>query len=366
MVPDDFVHLNYPYTFKPPEHRVQDLEHRGDFHAYDALLNHAVFNSEKMSEFMKPEPFALTTLREPVQRLRSSMQFYATDGVVAPEYLEAVTKSDWDFLNRHALKCEGQTGTCANGQTFDLGWYESPEYKEAVQKLELLATQNANEQHPHLCSTPQFQSWMDRLRRELHFVAILEHFDESLVLLGRAYGLALHELIYIPKKVVFKAEGLKDTLGSEVTTQPWMREQGKTAKAEPVTAELALPKGTLKERAEQDNLCDKKLHTFYNESLWHRWHETNVETNAFLGPRRTPAQDLANLRRMNKEIYDYCADESNAEKELCKILFMDSWDFTKWYALSMDCSTSDGCEFLSPMADASSMLCDVIDCSFHT
>jgi hypothetical protein len=365
MVPDDFVHFNYPWTFKPPENGVKDKEHRADLHSYDALLNHAVFNNEKMSKFMKPEPFVVTTLRNPVDRLRSSMQFYASENPATSDYHGAISKSDWAFLNSWAMKCEGQTGVCANGQTFDLGWFESPEHEEALQKLELLDTQSTNVVHA-LCRTPQFQSWMDRLSHELSFVAILEHFDESLVLLGRAYGLALHELIYIPKKVVFKERGLKDTLGEEVTSHPWMKEEGKSVRATPVNAELALPEGEMKTRAEENNLCDKKLHAFYNESLWHRWHETNLETNAFLGPRRTPTQDLANLRRMNKEIYDYCGDETNSDKELCKILFMDSWDFTKWYALSMDCSSSDGCEPLSPLADASSMLCDVIDCTFHT
>lgn len=270
-------------------------------------------------------------------------------------------KSDWDFLNSHALACEGKTGqSCANGQSFDLGWFNSQEHERAAQKLEKLDTQGTGGEH--LCSTPEFESWMGRLSFELQFVAILEHFDESLVLLGRAYGLGLHELVYVPKKVVFKERGVKESLGKEISEQPWNR--GTDVATAPVTAELELPAGEMKQRAEEDNLCDEKLHAFYNESLWHRWHETNLET-AFLGPRRTVVQDLANLRRMNKEIYDYCAEEINTEKELCKILLMDSWDFTKWYALSMDCSSSSDCQPISPMADASSMVCDVIDCSFH-
>jgi hypothetical protein len=359
MIPDDYVHLNYPQEFEPPKRGQKDLAHRSDLHSYDALLNHAVFDSERFSEFMKSDPYTVTTLRNPVSRLRSGMQFYQNEHM-DPAFFEAVTSSDWGFLNRDALHCQGASGNaCANGQAFDLGWFSSPEHEQAAQKLERTDAQSAPE---HFCNTLEFQSWMDRISRELQFVAILEHFDESLVLLGQAYGLALPELLYIPKKVVFRDRDIKQSLGKPQLAQPW---RGSDSPVIHVATDLKLPAGEMKQRAEEINLCDEKLHAFYNESLWQRWHEASSETNAFLRPRHTPAQDLANFRRMNKEIYDYCAEETNEEKELCKILLMDSWDFTKWYAITMDCNGPSGCEIETPMADANSMICDVIDCTYH-
>jgi hypothetical protein len=337
---EERVDFSYPEPF-----RKNPAVTEAKAHSYDAILSHAVFDSDTMKRALRGDVFVLTSLRAPVPRLRSAFQYYNHDkfGEKPPS---------WSDLNTESVDCEGKNGmTCVNGQAFDLGWYASPEHEIAV-------THHPDD-HGARCDSEQFDTWMARMESQLSAVVIVEHFEESLVLFGRDFGLALHELVFIPKKMVFNGPGL-----GEVVLKPWKKSR---EVKEPLPAlvgqDLELPKGSIAESITRENRCDEKLYAQYNKTLWHRWHLADEDAKSFLGPRRTLQQELTNLRRMNQEILDFCKEQETLENKLCNVLLMDSLHFTQYYMHFMDCRENPKCT--ENYHDANAMLCEAIDCSFH-
>merc|ERR1719299_213627 len=105
------------------------------------------------------------------------------------------------------------------------------------------------------------------MQAELDFVAITEYFDESLVLLGRIYGLSIPDLLYIPKKVSYitatEHAQLTPTLALPETPTDHM--------------ELPLPRGDASELVQETNKCDHLLYKRFNDTFWEQWAQEDAE-----------------------------------------------------------------------------------------
>jgi galactosylceramide sulfotransferase/galactose-3-O-sulfotransferase 3 len=347
LIPKDYINLDYPENVPLAEGASE--------HKYDAILNHAVFLRENLASYVKENPFVISIVRDPVSRIRSAWTYYRAnmlkDGKGFPFETE-YRAADWTKMAQAFRQCEGYSGcTCANGQAFDLGWYRSPEFKNAQRKTALL--QKADRRHQwSLCNTASFQSWLDRMQTELDFVAITEYFDESLVLLGRIYGLSLNQLVYIPKKVSYVAktsdnEQLTPTLALPETPDDHMS--------------LPLPRGSALPFVQETNKCDSLLYSRFNESFWEHWAREDADGQSHGRP--SLAHDVRTLRRMNADLAEACASEGTQDSQVCNVLKLDSKMFTQWYAQAMNCTAEEQCFKTTKTADMNVELCKIIDCS---
>jgi galactosylceramide sulfotransferase/galactose-3-O-sulfotransferase 3 len=347
LIPDDYINLQYPENVPFAKGTSE--------HRYDAILNHAVFGRDRLGSYVKKNPFVASIVRDPVSRIRSAWTYYRSEmlakGKQFPFEME-YRNADWTRMATAFRQCEGLNGcTCANGQAFDLGWFRSPEYKSAKKRVAFLQGNDQNKQWS-LCNTASYQQWLDRMQAELDFVAVTEYFDESLVLLGRMYGLSLNQLPYIPKKVSYVAtstdhDQLTPTLALPATSDDHMS--------------LPLPRGSALPLVLETNKCDHHLYKRFNDSFWEHWAREDAEGQ--LQGRPSLADEVRSLRRMNADLAEACDSEGTKDSQVCKVLQLDSKMFTKWYALAMNCTADEDCFKDARTVDINVELCKIVDCS---
>ena len=347
LIPKDYINLEYP---EDVPFAVGASEHK-----YDAILNHAVFARENLASYVKKNPFVVSIVRDPVSRIRSAWTYYRESMLEKGQgfpFEREYRSADWTSMAMAFRQCEGYGGcTCANGQAFDLGWFRSPEFRNAKRKAAFLEAADPNKQWS-LCNTASYQSWLDRIQAELDFVAITEHFDESLVLLGRIYGLSLSQLVYIPKKVSYVATSNEHAQLTPTLVLP---------AAPNDNLPLPLPRGSALPLVQNTNKCDHLLYARFNESFWEHWAREDAEGQ--LHGRPPLAQEVRKLRRMNADLAEVCASEATQDTQACKVLQLDSKMFTKWYSMAMNCTAEEECFKTSSTVDINVELCNVIDCS---
>mmetsp|Transcript_160346 Transcript_160346/g.292784 ORF Transcript_160346/g.292784 Transcript_160346/m.292784 type:complete len:355 (-) Transcript_160346:116-1180(-) len=139
-------------------------------HQYDAIIGHTVLNFPLMCDFMKPNPFFMTTLRHPLDQFISSKNFYFPD-LTWDEFL-SMTESDDRWL----------LAKMKNPQAFDLGWYEF-----------------AGESTKFDDDQAKINEWLVTLDNQLNHTILLEHFDEGLVLLSHKWQVEIEEMKYVVK-----------------------------------------------------------------------------------------------------------------------------------------------------------------------
>jgi hypothetical protein len=190
------------------------------------------------------------------------------------------------------------------------------------------------------------------MQTELDFVAITEYFDESLVLLGRLYGLSLNQLVYIPKKVSYVATTSDNEQLTPTLALPKEPDDHMT---------IPLPKGSALPLVQETNKCDRLLYSRFNESFWEHWAREDAEGQS--NGRPSLAHDVRTLRRMNADLAEACASEGTQDSQVCQVMQLDSKMFTKWYASAMNCTADEQCFKTTRTVDINVELCTIIDCS---
>jgi hypothetical protein len=173
--------------------------------AFDAIVDHAIFDAKIMKSFLKTNPYVFTLLRDPVARMVSTVRYH--------NILKAEKKHDqfkanltWHFyLTEDGYKTlhYANRGMFAgyNRVAMDLGWYTSPEYA----KMCMTSKKTAHDcekgfgpgNHDLFCTGQTFAQWLNRTVSEFDMGVMLSRFEEGLAILHHQTGIPLHHLAFV-------------------------------------------------------------------------------------------------------------------------------------------------------------------------
>ena len=184
--------LNWPYMIMPGTYR--EPKARGGF---NILCEHAVYSERIMSKLMPSDTEYTTIVREPFSRLRSAFNFFHIDWRAEihsdeplQEYLSDIRRYEIHIRSpshvRYKKHCMGPGWTAGqNGMSFDLG-FDNGFHQDTVDQ-----TGNAT----------YIREWLQHLHNRFNLVMILEHFEESLVLLRRLMCWRMQDVLYLVRNV---------------------------------------------------------------------------------------------------------------------------------------------------------------------
>lgn len=172
MWPSSNEFLGYPYPF-PGDLLI--AQYGLPSHQFDMIRNHAVFNQEAFSGYLKPDPVFCTILREPTSQAISAFNYFPHD------------VKDWESHIAHLEHSNDhhgfEWGLYPNNQAYSLGWYE---YVGGSTKYDNNST--------------LIKEWLGSLDDAFGpsgSMILLEYFDEGLVLLGERLHVEPSELAYL-------------------------------------------------------------------------------------------------------------------------------------------------------------------------
>lgn len=253
----------WPYEFGGLNYQPQ--------HDREAMFEHAVFDYEAMSSYLKPSPFFLTILREPASQAISSYNFW----------LDREFSWDWEeqlLQMRRAIDGQAAFRTSdhdelhflaqyVNAMSFDLGWYYLSGFGDRSTSHDHDATRIAN-----------FVQYLDS---KLSMVLITEELDKSLVLLARATGLSIPEITSLPFKRGFH-QGAATADNS----------RGEKSKVYPTDEQRAELQGMLQ--------VDQAIYDHFRSKFEHQWQEAVVADPSV-------TEELARLQCLNQRLLTDCA-----------------------------------------------------------
>lgn len=144
---------------------------------FDVLCNHVIYNAMAFRSIFKRRTFYFTILRDPVNNVLSAMNYFGlADGYIQRLLLQSNTTSPLRNLPRYEPDNVYLSFT-NNRQLFDLGF--SPE---------------KNPRNKSIVS-----QFIEEIENGLHFVMIMEHFDESLILIKRLLNWTFKDILYVPQ-----------------------------------------------------------------------------------------------------------------------------------------------------------------------
>lgn len=172
MIPTDLIRLGWPWELLPAGCWGVDrvLQNIGK---YDAIANHALFDRETFSHYLKDPMITFTVLREPISRYISGYNWFKHPFSSWREHLDH-SKQMKTITDRHGV-------IFLNSMAYDLGWYHqhdfSTEYDQDIDKI---------------------YEFIDQLDRDLNMVMITEYMEESLLLLRELFlpALDVTELVF--------------------------------------------------------------------------------------------------------------------------------------------------------------------------
>ncbi|XP_066270660.1 galactose-3-O-sulfotransferase 2-like isoform X2 [Branchiostoma lanceolatum] len=224
---------------------------------YNAIVHHARYNRTWMDSKFPSDTAYITVIREPLSHLKSGFNYWHLIGKVVqkkwkqPGITSPLQPFLWNpFEHRYVQgfkSCEITFERTRNFQAFDLGY--SLEWADDLEKAE---------------------RFLADLERELTLVMILEHFDESLVLLRRRMCWQMKDILYdkTPKKrASYSYKNYKPTE---------------------------------KERAnfKEFSKVDHMLYEFFNKSLWK---QIDLEGPAFFA-------EVKYYKQLNTQVSKHCSD----------------------------------------------------------
>ncbi|KAI8520188.1 hypothetical protein Bbelb_034450 [Branchiostoma belcheri] len=183
--------LSWPF---PPEET--DYIHTVD-EKYDALMHHFVYNKTWLMTKFPPETPYITILREPFNHLKSQMNYYHLPRLLgidehSKDTVKTFLKDPWSYRNKSEaffahvnVMWDGTRNPLAS----DLGWPAEKVDREIC--IFFLLTNNMQE---------EARSYITQLDQEFTLVMILEHLDESAVLLRRLMCWEIKDVVYHLRK----------------------------------------------------------------------------------------------------------------------------------------------------------------------
>jgi len=242
---------------------------------YDVICSTAVFNDGRMREYLKPSPFFLTVLRQPVSQIKSAFDFFAPP-----------CEDDWDSriswltkLSHGEAQLSDKAGSLRaqflNPQASDLGWYEHVGFGSEGGAPSADRDDSA------------VNRWLGGISKTFGFVMLTEFFDEGMVLLRKKLGLEIKDVHYLRMRVGGKHSDLTDKQANKV--------------------EDLLPVDTL-------------LYKHFNKTFWQEWEDA--------GGYELLGDELEELRLRNEVVEEACGEKDEA---ICMWNFQtDSVEYTEY------------------------------------
>ncbi|XP_078616351.1 galactose-3-O-sulfotransferase 2-like [Branchiostoma floridae x Branchiostoma japonicum] len=252
VIPRMSVVLGHPFQLR--------LE---DYHAlkegkFDVLGEHSVYNRDVMDSIMKEDVVYLAVLRKPVSQLASTFHHYGIErkyrmrarGSVSNNPVENFLLNPWRRMPK----------PYRDGRNTPYSKYRNWQATEMGFPLGLSDSKAAT------------RDWIHSTGREFFFVIILEHFDESMVMLRRLMCWEVKDIIYL---------------------RPSLSRSYKY-KAKP-PSEQAL------RNHRNFSAVDYALHEYWNASLWRRISKQGVDFH----------EEVAAYKQINLDAASYCEMASN-------------------------------------------------------
>ncbi|XP_031564586.1 galactose-3-O-sulfotransferase 3-like [Actinia tenebrosa] len=264
------------------------------------LCNHARFNKIPMNILLpKTRAKYITLLREPVSNYESVFYFFNLDGVLRLKKESRTTMGRFLSRNislvklRELIKKSFYTASALarNPQSFDLGL--EMEYYENITAV---------------------KNYIDFLDSEFDLVLILEHFDESLVLMKRLFCWDLKDILYVKQMERLKIERNKEVITDD-----------------------------LKSKIRRWNKADDMLYSHFNATLWKRIHSEGPDFYEDLEIFRSELKQLQDVclekgsrktlayRKKYVRGYQVKANVTKALKNYCQKFVLNEVDYSKYH-----------------------------------
>lgn len=165
----------------PARFRSQFVKKETGRSQYDVLAHHAVLDKAELDLVMKPSVKYITILRDPVALFRSAYQYFKMDELCFKKPIEMFMNSEnYNEIISTSL-CPLTKMPVRNMQAYDLGM----QVTEMDDRSAVL-------------------SYIEYLDSIFSLVMITEHFDESLILLGKRLNWTLDDLVYFTQNAQVK------------------------------------------------------------------------------------------------------------------------------------------------------------------
>ena len=260
---------------------------------YNILFNHAVFHKENMLNIMtSPNTKIITIIREPYSQFDSTAQylnfrkFYnlSNEALLLDGFFQKTDNFLTEFLRSADLTDGAGTFSLAkNPNAFDLGfdvWNETSEH---------------------------IASMIDSLKRDFNLVMIMEHMEESLVLLKNEMRWNLEDVVFY----IHNARKVKDKNTNDVKR--------------------------IKDKILNWNKLDAAIYNYFNKTFWMKIRNAPLGFDA----------DVKKLKEWNQHLVDHCYSfkPSNlstnlfkkyaafAQANFCSDFLYEDLNFTNWFKI---------------------------------
>lgn len=158
---------------------------------HDILCNHGIFNYDTYSSVLHNDSVYLAVVRDPLELFVSAVNYY-TQTEMYLSYLRDVPGNKVQNLIRNTTKYDSNLFSYTrNLMARDLGFPPTASSKNLDKHLELLES-------------------------KLKLVLLVEHFEESLILMKRYLNWKLQDILYIPNNVFGKGYTVTDLTATDI------------------------------------------------------------------------------------------------------------------------------------------------------
>lgn len=158
---------------------------------YDILCNHGIFNYTTYSSILPKDTIYIAIVRDPLELFISAVNYY-TQSKMYLSYLRTVPGNKLQNLIR-------------NTTAYETGFYS---YTRNVMARDL--------GFPATSSPNRLNSYLTALDRTMKLVLLVEHFEESLILMKRYLHWSLEDILFIPNNVWKGVWSVKNLTASDV------------------------------------------------------------------------------------------------------------------------------------------------------
>ncbi|XP_078614271.1 galactose-3-O-sulfotransferase 2-like [Branchiostoma floridae x Branchiostoma japonicum] len=194
----DDHHIGWPFFFKQ-----EDILPSADG-TYNVLVHHSVYHRQLLKHVMPLDTVYISILRHPLSHLRSVFNWYEYDkvfrGLKGPDHVASFLEDPKKFQIPYFTNFSDPMTRTKNFMAYELGF-----------PVGLFDDQ------------PYVDEFVDKISREFDLILILEHINESLILLRRLMCWTLKDMLYgkDPKRVRIYLKPTTNNATLEVKHRQW-------------------------------------------------------------------------------------------------------------------------------------------------
>lgn len=237
------------FFYPSPFYRSQVKDY-GPGMCFNIMCNHMRFNEAEVAKVLPADTTYITILRDPAELFESSFHYFSR-----------LIPSTWKISGDNKME------VFLN----DPELYYDPEGFNAFYLKNLLFFDFGQDNNLPL-DDPRVEEGIRAISKRFHLVMMVEHFEESLILLKDVLCWDMDDLLF------FKLNARKGSTVSKLTPE-------------------------LRARALQWNAIDWKLYQHFNATFWRKVEEYGL---------KRMAEDVAELRRRNAEMATICIEGGRA------------------------------------------------------